>query len=240
MAYGTAAARAYYGAGDYHSALALYSPGYYSAGGLFSFIGKAVKGVAKVAAPAISGLSKIASSPLGKLAASVIPGGSMIAAGASMVGGLMKGASPGAAMAGAALKAFGAPKQGQAMIQAGIPKAAPHLATMGKVAAPRPRRRRRKRRKTSRRRSPTRRRSRRRYSRGDYGDDWSGNTPSRDKSGRFLTRAGGRHHHHTQRRHHHRKHPRGHRVSFTTHSGRRVHFYARRGDAGDYAGDDEG
>lgn len=82
MAYGTAAMRAYYGAGDYSSSLALrqaamgYAPGYYPAGGWFSSltsgIGKAWGGLSRAVAP-IASVAKPLLGTVGKKVMGAIP-----------------------------------------------------------------------------------------------------------------------------------------------------------------------
>lgn len=141
-------------------------------------------------------------------------------------------AGPVVAAGGAALGFWGPKPPANAGVDIGmVPSHGPALPAFGGPKKKRKKRtttQRRRRRATSRRRPAPRRRAapsrrrRRAYPRGDYGDDWVGNRPSRAKgSGQFLTRVGGR------RRKRRRGRGRGGRVSFVTKSGRRVTFNAR-------------
>lgn len=205
----------YYGAGDYGRAMAgvQMARGYYPGGGFFDFAKKAIGAVSSVSKIPFIGSALKAVPFLGTAMSIADMAGSAIGAlGAKSIaaGGVQQGPSTAAV------------KQ---LVDAGVIKpggAAPGglLPKMMAVEAGRPRSRSTRRRST--RRRSTGRTSRKRRRAGDYGDDWSGNTPSRAKgSGRFLTRAGGR------RRHHKRRRRAGQRVSFTTKSGKRVSFTAK-------------
>lgn len=231
MPYGSARLRMYYGAGDYGRALATtqMTGGYYQAGGFFSSLGRSL------------GLKSVLSNIGAKAGAFVKSAGGKLLSG---VGGkLIKGIP----ILGTALTAFdiakdvynaykgpaSSPAAVKAVAAAGGGAALPAFSAAG-IAGKKSRGgggRKRKRRPS---RMRVERGSRRRRPRGDYGDDWSGGKPSRDKRGRYLTKAGGRHHH---RRHQRRRRHRGGKgrvhVSFTTKGGRRVSFNARRGD-GEY------
>lgn len=234
MPYGSARIRMFYGAGDYGRALALrqaYTGGYYAAGGFFSKLGKlagkAAGLVSKVAPVArfVPGLGtalsavelarKVLPGPLGKGPVDLIaPLARFGAKQAKTIFG-----STGKNLAGAG---FGA---ALGMSKPAVVAGGALLPSMDVERDTRKRRRRspsRRRRAPERRRRTSSRRRRRAYSQGDYGDDWSGNTPSRAKgSGRFLTRRGGR-------RRRRRGRGGGRRVSFTTKDGRRVSFTPRR------------
>lgn len=225
--YGSARARLYYGAGDYSRHLAM-AQGYYPGGGFFDFVKKAVSGVTSAvktvsAIPGVSSLVK-ALPVVGTIASGVglasdLLGG--IGARVIKAGGVEQGPSTAAVKQ---LAAAGALPQAAARAAgiSGLPRMQVERATSRSSS---------RRRRTKRKPKSTGRTSSRRRRRGDYGDDWQGNTPSRAKgSGQFLTRAGGRRRHRTHRRHH----GRGQRVSFTTKSGKRVSFTAK-GDGDDVA-----
>jgi hypothetical protein len=214
MPYGSARARTFYGRGDF-----------------FKKLRKVAKGV-----------TKVASSQLGRAALGFVPGGGLLSSGLSLAGSfdrkkMLPSHTPfgGVTQAGVGLGTFGtaielakampgnrtgtptnllgdlAKKMGMPFLPGGKGGSSASIEKMlpGK-------KRRKKRRTTSR----PRRRSRSRYQRGDYGDNWTGNRPSRAKgTGRFLTRAGGRR---RKRRGARRDH--GGRVSFVTKSGKRVTF----------------
>jgi hypothetical protein len=220
--YGSSVARALYGHGNYQ-ARAAYAGGFTSAGGFFS-------GLKKLAGKAVSFAT---ANPLGKALVGSIPGvGGALTAfdalkgiGAGANAGLNKTLTPfkpglvsgGAAGGKLSLPAFGA-------------------AAARKVSSSRSRKKRTSSRPKKRTKRTSSRRRRRRagagdmFSAGDYGDDWKGSTPSRDKHGRYLTRAGGRRHHaappRRRRRRRGSRRP-GQRVSFTTKDGRTVSFTAR-------------
>jgi hypothetical protein len=228
MAYGSAAARAYYGAGDMQAAIVraqlgarrgrpasrpfaraggfkLYvNRGAYQAGGFGSFLKKAVKVVKK---------ATTAATAIGMGFATGGVGGAMKAG----LGLIASGGGMGPAGTGSLMQ-----KAAQYAVQGGAGSNVAGLTTFG---APKKRSSSRKRRSSSRKRrrsTSSRRRKRRAYARGDYGDDWSGDRPSRAKhSGQFLTRAGGR-------RRRRRGGGGGGRVSFTTKDGRHVSFSPKR------------
>lgn len=206
----------FYGAGDYGRAMAgmQMARGYYPGGGFFDFAKKAigaVSGAVKTigAIPGVGSLIK-AIPVVGTVA-------SGIGLASDLLGGLgskviqSRGVELGPSAASVKqLQAAGALKPAVMPGGALLPKM---LEASGAT---------RSRRRRSTRRRSTGRTSRKRRRAGDYGDDWSGNRPSRAKgSGQFLTRAGGR------RRHHRKRRRAGQRVSFTTKSGKRVSFTAK-------------
>jgi len=214
--YGSSAARALYGQGDFQRRSG-YAGGYYAAGGFFSGLRKLAGGVVKTALK----------SPLVKSFASSLPvvGGAITAF--DMLKGIGGGSKGGLAATLTPLKPAitGGAATGKLSL--------PHIAAAAKVGKSS---RRKTRKKATRRRkaSSTRRRRKTRLGQGDYGDDWSGSKPSRDKSGRYLTRAGGRRHHAAPPRRRRRRrggHRRGGNVSFTTKDGRHVSFTAKGRDA---------
>lgn len=221
---------------------------YYSAGGFFSSIGKALKGLAR---PVLKSALSIAKGvPIIGTAISVASdlglGGSLfdvVKNGTKEMVATAQGQHPwiDPSRPGRVMKA--SVGENSMLAQAtrfarggAATPAAAALTPFGGVEAPRRKRRRKGRRILARgrrllrgrRRHKATGRTRHRRMAGDYGEDWSGSTPSRDKRGRYLTRAGGRHHHRKHRRHH-RRH-RGGNVSFTTKSGKRVSFHARGDD----------
>lgn len=210
--YGSARARVYYGAGDYNRAMTM-AQGYYAAGGFFDFVKKAARVVGKVAASPIGGIA-------GKLLKGVPILGTAISIG-EMAGGLASKYLGGRVAAGGVQlgPTHTAVKQLQSLPGGfqGMGGPGGKLPAFGPAGgAPR-----RRRRSKPRRSGGT---SRRRRSRGDYGDDWQGNKPSRAKgSGQFLTRDGGR----RRKRRGRRGRRGGQRVSFTTKSGKRVSFNAK-------------
>lgn len=209
--YGSSMARALYGAGDYQSRTA-FAPGYYAAGGFFS-------GLKKLAGKAVNFANKTV---VGKALVGAVPGlgGIVTAAGIAQRGlGAIYDNKP-----SLSFKGYGGagPGTGGKLALPAFKKAAAAKAAPSRS---------RKRRSRKRRAAPARRRRRSSRGRGDYGDDWSGSTPSRAKgTGQFLTRAGGRRHHpEPPRRRRRRRGSRrpGQRVSFTTKDGRHVSFTAR-------------
>jgi hypothetical protein len=209
--------RMFYGAGDYGRAMAgvQMARGYYPGGGFFDFAKKAIGAVSAVSKIPILGSALKAVPVLGSalslagMASDVIGG---LGAKAIQAGGVQQGPST------AAVKQLAA----AGVLRPAVTPGGGLLPRMLVEAGGRPRSRRR-RRSSSRRRS-TGRTSRRRRRAGDYGDDWSGNKPSRAKgSGQFLTRDGGR----RRRRSKRRSRRAGQRVSFTTKSGKRVSFTAK-------------
>lgn len=200
----------FYGAGDYGRATAAVqmARGYYPGGGFFDFVKKAAGAVASVAKmPVVGGILKAV--PF------VGTGLSLASTAADIIGGLgAKRIQAGGVEQGPSVAAV---KQ---LRDAGVVTARPALPGLPSMRVERaaPRRRRSSKRRTR----STGRTSRKRRRAGDYGDDWSGNTPSRAKgSGQFLTRAGGR------RRKRRRGRRAGQKVSFTTKSGKRVSFTAK-------------
>lgn len=211
--YGSARARVYYGAGDYSRRMAM-AQGYYPGGGFFSSLAS----IGKSALGAVSSLSKMP--VVGGLLKSVPiigTGLSLASTAADIIGGL-----------GAKRIAAGGVQQGPSVAavkqlrDAGV--VGPGIGVGGLPSMALERGSPRRRRSSKRRPRSTGRSSRRRRRAGDYGDDWSGNRPSRAKgSGQFLTRAGGRRRHPRRRR----GRGRGQRVSFVTKSGKRVSFNAK-------------
>lgn len=212
MAYGSARMRAFYGAGDYSTGLALsqangYAPGYYPAGGWLSRLAGKAKGlvqkVAPIAAPLMSGIG-------GKLLKAVPMVGTAIAAydiGKAAVDAFRTGSAPAhtVSIGPGGLGLSMQQNAGETMHQ----KAARHTihaaARAGQVARGVKRwHGRRKARKAARRRR-----------RGRAGDSYA------------RAHASHRRFHHPHRR----KHRRGGNVSFTTKDGRHVRFHARGDDA---------
>jgi len=220
--YGSSVARALYGHGNYQ-ARAAYAGGFTSAGGFFSGLKKLAGGAIKFAT----------ANPLGKALVGSIPGVGGALTAFDALKGIGAGAKVGLNKTLTPFKpglATGGPAGGKLSLPA-FGAAAARKASSRKAS--------RKKRKSSRR--PKRTSSRRRRRRagagdmlaaGDYGDDWSGTRPSRDKHGRYLTRAGGRRHHAAPPRRRRRGgRRRGAHVSFTTKDGRRVSFTAKGRDA---------
>lgn len=230
MAYNTARMRAYYGAGDYSTGLALrqaYAGGaYYPAGGFLSSLGS-------IAKKAVGVVSKVAANPLVSTGLSLLPFGGVLGKGASIASSLLTKAKPVLSAVGkvagtAAIGAGTAALVNKAM--AGSP-VTPAQAAGGRAAlrsfggggsSGTARSKPRKKSRGKARRAPARRRSRSRP-RGDLRDDrgrWvEGYVP--------MPYPHSGHYHGPKRG---RRRGGGGKVSFTTKDGRRVSFTAR-GDA---------
>lgn len=219
MPYGSARMRMFYGAGDYGRAAAAVqmARGYYPGGGFFDFVKKAAGGIVKAATPILGAVGSVSKLPVVGSLLKALP---VVGTGLSL-----------AQTAGEIIGGLGAKRIEAGGVQLGeSARSVQQLRSVGLLPGPKavlpsfnverasPRRKR----SGGGRRRRTGGTSRRRRRAGDYGDDWSGNRPSRAKgSGRFLTRAGGR------RRKRHRGRRRGQRVSFVTKGGKRVSFTAK-------------